>query len=199
MTADPRAGSLSGSWLTALRGWAAAHPRVLDTALAVAVFVIALPGLSHGDRGGGGSTPPDAGTVAWLAVAAAALVLRRSHPLGVWAVALLAGLAAVLNGGGGPALALPTFLALYTVGSRAALRTIILVTVASTGADAVAMAVAEGSWLDVSGGRGRPTATRRVGRSRVVRRGLSSRRPTVVARTAPRRPGAAAGCRHRRW
>ncbi|SDX91001.1 Histidine kinase [Modestobacter sp. DSM 44400] len=141
-------GPLVGARLTALRRWTAAHPRLVDATLAAAVLFLALPGQSRGDRGGGTA---DAGTLALLAVAAIALVLRRSHPLGVWAVALLAGVAAVLHGGGGPTLALLTFLALYTVGSRAPLRSTVLATAASTAAYAVAMAVAEGAWLDEHG------------------------------------------------
>jgi signal transduction histidine kinase len=132
-----------------LRQWTAAHPRLVDTALAVAVFVLAVPGHSHGPRGGG--SPPDVGTLVLLAGAATALVFRRNRPLGVLAVTVLAGAAAVLHGGGGPTLALPAFLALYTVGSRAPLRSAVLATAASTVALAVAMAVRDGSWLDEHG------------------------------------------------
>jgi signal transduction histidine kinase len=137
------------SGTAALRQWTAAHPRLVDTALAAVVLALAVPGHSHGPRGGDG--PPDVGTLALLALAATALVFRRNSPLGVLAVTALAGMAALLDGGGGPTLALPTYLALYTVGSRAPLRSAVLATAASTAAIAGAMAVAAGSWLDEHG------------------------------------------------
>lgn len=128
--------------------WTQVHPRLVDTGLAAALFVLALPG--QPDRDDIGNRPGIA-TVALLAVAASALIFRRSRPLPVWAVALLAGVLAVLDSGPGPLLALPTFLALYTVGSRANLRSVVLATLVGGVAYVVAMAVAQGAWLDERG------------------------------------------------
>jgi signal transduction histidine kinase len=134
--------------LGALWRWAGAHPRLVDTGLAVGLLVLALPGLAHPHPD---ERPPDALTVALLVGSAAALVFRRGHPLRVWAVALLAGVLAVLHSGEGAELGLPTFLALYTVGTRAPVRSTVLATAGTGAAYAVALAVATGTWLDEHG------------------------------------------------
>jgi signal transduction histidine kinase len=134
--------------VVALRRWTAAHPHLVDTGLCVAVFIIALPGVSHHDHTG---HRPGTATVVLLAVAAAALVFRRTHPLQVWAVSLLAGVMAVLDSGQGPTLALPTFLALYTLGNRASVRNTVIATAVTGAAYAVATAVVNGTWLDEHG------------------------------------------------
>jgi signal transduction histidine kinase len=120
----------------------------VDTGLAVGLLVLALPGLAHPHRD---ERPPDALTVALLVGSAAALVFRRGHPLRVWAVALLAGVLAVLHSGEGAELGLPTFLALYTVGTRAPVRSTVLATAGTGAAYAVALAVGTGTWLDEHG------------------------------------------------
>jgi signal transduction histidine kinase len=134
--------------IAGLRQWTGAHPRLVDTGLAAALLVVALAGWSHPHPD---ERPPDAVTVALLIGAAAVLVLRRGHPLRVWAVTLLAGVLAVLHSGEGAGLGLPTFLALYTVGSRMPVRTSVLATAVSGAAYAVALAISTGTWLDEHG------------------------------------------------
>jgi signal transduction histidine kinase len=133
--------------LLALWRWAEAHPRLVDAGLAVMLFAFAVPRPHHGHD----DARPGIATLALLAVATAALVLRRSHPRVVWAVALLAGVVAVLDSGDGPTLALPTCLALYTLGNRVPLRTTVIATAVTGVAYAVAMALAQGTWLDEHG------------------------------------------------
>jgi signal transduction histidine kinase len=135
--------------LFALSRWSAAHPRRVDAGLAVALFAVALPGLvHHGPRAG---HLPDALTVVLLGAAAAALVFRRSHPLQVWALASLAGVLAVLHSGEAPILAVPTYLALYTLGTRAPLRTTVLATAVTGAVYTLAMVAAQDNWLDDHG------------------------------------------------
>jgi signal transduction histidine kinase len=134
--------------LAVLWRWTGAHPRLVDSGLAVALFVIALPGLSDHDHG---PSHLDVATLALLSVASAALVFRRSHPLLVCALAAGAGVLAVLHGADGPSVAFPTFLALYTVGSQAPVRSTVLATAATGAAYAVARVVVDGTWVDTHG------------------------------------------------
>jgi len=94
---------------------------------------------------------PDGGTVVLLAVAAAALVLRREQPLPVWAATTGVGVAGVLQSDGSVVLAAATCVALYTVGSRRPLRTAILASLLSGLAYTLAAVAAEGDWLDDRG------------------------------------------------
>jgi signal transduction histidine kinase len=146
---DGRAGATTvPGRMVALWRWTVAHPRLIDSGLAGALFVIALPGLSgrHHD-----ASSPGIVALALLIVASAALVFRRSHPVLVCAVAVGAGAVAVLHGVDGPPSALPTFLALYTVGSRAPVRTTLLATAATAAAYTVSRVVLDGTWVDAHG------------------------------------------------
>ena len=146
--------------VAALRRWAQDHPRLVDAGVAVLVFAAALPGLGHHDRhllppdalpGVRAEAAPGGWAVALLVVGAAVLVFRRSHPFPVWAITVLTGVLGVLHSGGSPDVAVPTCLALYTIGSRAAVRATVAATAATAAAFAVATAVARGAWLDDRG------------------------------------------------
>jgi signal transduction histidine kinase len=137
--------------------WQAAHPRPVDAALAAVVFVAVVWGPFAGgdgdhDRGGPEihlhAPVMDALTVVLLTVAAGALVLRRSHPLVVWGVVLVAGIAVLAHGGDPTGAVVPSLLALYTVGTRAPLTTTVALTAVTVGAYATALTVAEGQFSD---------------------------------------------------
>jgi hypothetical protein len=116
-----------------------AHPRLVDGALdAVLVLATLLspPRLSHGH--GSGDRPVHTGTMVLLALTALTLVLRRCHPMPVWAVTGVLGVLAVLSSDGRLPLPLPLFLALYTVGR--------LLPVASTVLATAVSGVAQGPW-----------------------------------------------------
>jgi len=128
----------------------------VDAALAAAVFVAVVWGPFAGGDGGHGHGPEihqqalvmDALTVVLLAVAAGALVLRRSHPLIVWGVVLVAGIAVLAHGGDPTGAVVPSLLALYTVGTRAPLTTTVSLTAVTVAAYATALTVAEGQFSD---------------------------------------------------
>jgi signal transduction histidine kinase len=131
-----------------LRRWTQAHPRLVDTGIAMVLLVAALTSSSDGPHPGDRS---DTGTTVFLALAAVAIAARRRHPLAVWAVTGVLGVLAVLQSDGRLPLALPTFLALYTVGRSVSMRSTVLATAATGVAFAVATAVTQGSWLDERG------------------------------------------------
>jgi signal transduction histidine kinase len=144
----------------AVRRWAQDHRRLLDAVIATVVLAATLPGLGHHGRhlmspdalpGPRADVGPDGWSVALLVVGAAVLVLRRSHPFPVWAVTVLTGVLSVLHSGGSPVVAVPACLALYTIGSTAAVRSTVAATAATAGVFAVATAVARGAWLDDRG------------------------------------------------
>src|SRR3954452_23044092 len=85
-------------------------------------------------------------TLVLFAVAAGALVFRRSRPLAVWGVVLVAGLAVLANGGDPTGAVVPSLLALYTVGSRAPVTTTVSLTAVTVAAFATALTVAEGQF-----------------------------------------------------
>jgi signal transduction histidine kinase len=136
--------------------WQAAHPRPVDAALAAAVLVAVVWGPFAGGDGGHGHGPDihlsapvmDALTIALLAVAAGALVLRRAHPLVVWGVVLVAGIVVLAHGGDPTGAVVPSLLALYTVGSRAPVTTTVAVTAVTVAAYATALTLAEGKFSD---------------------------------------------------
>jgi signal transduction histidine kinase len=134
---------LSRSWR-----WVQEHPRLLDGGVALVLLVATLPGLSDGPRPDDRGTT---GTTVFLALAAIAVAARRRHPVGVWALTLVLGVLAVLGSNGHLPLALPTFLALYTVGRSAPIRSAVLATAVTGVAFAISMTVAQGSWLDERG------------------------------------------------
>ena len=146
--------------LTAVWRWGQAHPRLVDAAVAallVVLTLLTLPGLTHGGHGGPGG-PGDlddrgagTGTTVLLALAALPLVLRRRHPLPVWAATVVLGVLAVLAGDGRLPLPLPVFLALYTVGRLLPIRSTVLATAVTAVAYGVATAVSLGGWLDDRG------------------------------------------------
>jgi signal transduction histidine kinase len=136
--------------------WQAAHPRRVDGALAAVVFVAVVWGPFAGGDGGHGHGPDlhlhapvmDALTVVLLAVAAGALVLRRSYPLVVWGVVLVAGIAVLAYGGDPTGTVVPSLLALYTVGSRAPLTTTVSLAAVTVAAYGTTLTLTEGQFSD---------------------------------------------------
>ncbi len=131
------------------RRWTAAHPRLADAVLASLLVLIVSPTLVVRNPEFPGR--PDGWTVVLLAVAAAALVLRREQPLPVWAFTTVVGVAGVLQSDGSIALAAATCVSLYTIGSRLPLRSAVLASLVSGAAYTLAAVVAEGDWLDDRG------------------------------------------------
>ena len=129
--------------------WAGAHPRATDAVLAVLAVLVAVPALSghgpHAEHRGGGLILP------LLAVAGVALVFRRDAPLPVWAVTVVAGVLAVLAGGDPSGVAVPTYLALFTLGLQAPVATTVWTTVVSGIAYPLAAIAQRGAWLDERG------------------------------------------------
>ncbi|WP_147263067.1 sensor histidine kinase [Geodermatophilus sp. TF02-6] len=143
--------------LGALSRWQAQHPRLVDAGLAVLVFGASLTGLfgDDGPRGGfgGGGRFADRDvlepvTVTLVAVAAAALVVRRSNPLLVWGVGLAATVLVVLHSGQPTAALVVSVVALYTVGERCSVATTALIAVVTAAVDLVALALAQGEIRD---------------------------------------------------
>ncbi|GGX11237.1 two-component sensor histidine kinase [Streptomyces chryseus] len=112
-----------GTGLTRSRCWLHAHPLALDAALATAVLVMMVAGSfadPHGGPGGPtfGTRTPGAGSIALMALGAAALVLRRRRPLAVLAFTCLVTLAELVAGDPPAPVAMSAVIALYTVASR---------------------------------------------------------------------------------
>lgn len=137
---------------------AATHPLVADAGLALLALGIGLLGFFDGPRGGGGGPPrqfdlgrPHEGTAVLLVLAAAALLGRRAAPLAVWAATtgLTAGM--VLLDGTQEWFAAPMLVALYGVGRSAGVRVTAGCVLASGAVYAVALAVAEGGFIDERG------------------------------------------------
>jgi signal transduction histidine kinase len=132
--------------------WAHAHPRLVDAALAAFVLVLtAMPllGAPHGHEPG--ERGAHTGTTVLLALAAVPLVLRRSHPLPVWAATVVLGVLAVLSSDGRLPLPVPVFVALYTVGRLLPVSSTVVATAVTGVAYVVTMTMAQGGWLDVRG------------------------------------------------
>jgi signal transduction histidine kinase len=137
--------------LAGRRRWVAAHPRLADAGLAALLVLLVLPTVVIRNPEIPGR--PDGWSLVVFAVGAAALVVRREWPLRVWAVATVAGVAAVLQSDGSIFLAAATCVALYTIGSRLPLRDAVLTSLVSGAGYTLAAVVAEGDWL---GDRGVP-------------------------------------------
>ncbi|SDO33347.1 Signal transduction histidine kinase [Klenkia soli] len=148
--------------LTRVNRWAGAHPRVVDVLLALAALGAALGGLVDGGgrgRGGGagggfgtgGAGTFSAGAVVLLVLAAAVLLARRSHPVPVAVVSAGAVVGAVLMGGADPLVSAPLLLALFTLGWLASLRTTVLTVVIAGVGYVLALAAAQGVFLDERG------------------------------------------------
>jgi signal transduction histidine kinase len=126
--------------------WQAAHPRRVDGLLAVVVFAVAV----WGPLSGGGDHEHDHGpvldalTMVVVAVASGALAWRRSHPLAVWGVSLLAAVVIVVHGGAPPVAVVPALVALYTVGSRLPLRVTAATTVITAAVYGATMTAVDG-------------------------------------------------------
>jgi signal transduction histidine kinase len=139
--------------IEAVRRWQVAHPRRVDALLAVVVFAGVVWGpLSDGDHDHGhhpgAGAVLDAVTIAVLAGACAALTLRRTHPLPVWGVSLLAGVAIVLHGAQPPVAVVLSLLTLYTIGTREPPGTTVLTTAVSAVVYGVAVTVVDGVFGD---------------------------------------------------
>jgi len=133
--------------------WVRTHPRLVDAGVMVVLALLALLALptltgGHGPRGEQGD---DVATTVLLVLAAVPLVVRRRYPLPVWALTLLLGVLAVLTSDGHLLLPLPTFLALYTVGRLAPLRTTVLTAAVTGVAFVAATVVVQGAWSDERG------------------------------------------------
>jgi signal transduction histidine kinase len=134
--------------MTALWRWQARHPRLVDAVLASAVFAAVVWGPLAGHDHDHGGAVLDAATVAVLAVACAALTLRRTHPLPVWGVSLLAGVAIIVHGGQPPVAVVLSLVTLYTIGTREPLRTTLLTTVVTAVVYGVTMTAVDGVFGD---------------------------------------------------
>jgi signal transduction histidine kinase len=149
----PRVSLVQG--FAALRRWQADHPRLVDSAVAVAVFVGVVTGPltggdhDHGHPGiGGRAAAADVLTLSLLVVAAASLIVRRRSPLAVWAVCMLAAVAVIAHHGDPTAATVPSYVALFTVGTLLPLRTTVLVTGGTAAVYAVTLTLAEGTFSD---------------------------------------------------
>lgn len=109
------------------------RPRVVDAALAVVIFVLSLLAVPAAPETVGVTPPPlTALTVGLLAVACAALMWRRSHPLVAWGVALAA--TAVPFPAGSVGRGLPAVIAaLYAVAAYGSRRAAVMAAAATTG------------------------------------------------------------------
>ena len=158
----PRVSDVRG--VAALRRWQAAHPRRVDAVLAAVVFAAVVWGpLADGDdphdRGGSGdlgrdlgglhghAVGPDALTVLLVGVGAAALTLRRTHPLQVWLFSLLVSVGVIAHTGEPPAAVL-LLVTLYTVGTRLPLRTTVFTALATAVVFLVSVAARDGLLSD---------------------------------------------------
>ncbi len=141
--------------LAGLRRWQADHPRRVDALVAVVVFAAVVGDLASGGGGGRGrggppglGDGPDALTLVVVAGVAGALVVRRSRPLAVWGVSLAGAVLLVLLDGEPPRAVLLLVVTLYTLGTRAPLRTVALATLATVVVLTLAVAVARGGLGD---------------------------------------------------
>ena len=151
-----RVGSVRG--FASLWRWQAAHPRAVDAAIAAVVFLTVVVGPFAGGDGGHGhghgqdlhlpAPVMDAVTVALFAVAAGALVLRRSHPLAVWAVVLVTGIVVLADHGDPTGAVVPSLVALYTVGTRAPVLTTVALTAVTVVGYGTALTLTEGQFSD---------------------------------------------------
>jgi signal transduction histidine kinase len=128
------------TWWHRVRGWPREHPMPADALLALLVM-----GPAFGGRVNALPGPPIVPTVlSQLLVVASCLilVLRRRHPIVVWAATLAAGVAVtVLQHGPSPAL-LPLLVALYTVATRWPVSRALVAAFGSAGLLLVAQSVA---------------------------------------------------------
>ena len=138
-----------GGALAGTRRWTARHPRLADAGLAALLVLLVLPALVIRNPEIPGR--PNGWSVVVFAVGAAALVLRREHPMRVWVFTTVAGVVGVVQSGGSIVLAAATCVALYTIGSRLPLRSAVLASLASGAAYTVAAVVVEHEWLDDRG------------------------------------------------
>jgi signal transduction histidine kinase len=135
--------------LAALQRWQATHPQLADALLAAAVLAVALWGpLSGGGPDHHHGPVLDVLTIVVVAVAAGALIWRRSRTLAVWAVSLLAAVVIVIHGGAPPVAVVPTLVALYTVGYRYPLQTTVSTTLATAAVYGTTMTVEDGVFGD---------------------------------------------------
>jgi signal transduction histidine kinase len=90
----------------------------------------------------------DAVTLGVLAVACAALILRRTQPLPVWGISLIAGVAIILHGAQPPVAIALSLVTLYTIGTSQAQRTTLLTTAVSALVYGVTMTAVDGRFGD---------------------------------------------------
>jgi signal transduction histidine kinase len=140
--------------------WVRAHPRVVDVVLAAVALAVAVAGAD--DRAQRGpdddlrgavdlSAGHTAGVVVLLVLAAVALLLRRDRPVPVAGVVAAATAGTALLGAGDPLVCAPLLLAMVTVGRR---RTPLMTSVVFLGAGLaylLALAAAQGAFLDQRG------------------------------------------------
>lgn len=128
---------------------AAVPPWAVDVGVAVVAFAIGALGLSDG--GPRGSRSAGEAAVVLLGLAALALIGRRVSPLGAWALTSALTVGVVLQDGVDPTVAAPVLVALYTVGRSARPLTTAACVLVSGGLYLVALAAAQGVWLDERG------------------------------------------------
>ena len=98
-----------------MREWLRARPTIADAILALIVFLIALTARPEGP---GFIEPATAASVTLLAIASAALIVRRRFPLPVWAWTTVIGAVGVLVASGPSTVVLPAFVGVYTVATQ---------------------------------------------------------------------------------
>jgi signal transduction histidine kinase len=123
--------------------------------VAVAVFVGVVTGPltggdhDHGHPGiAGRAAAADVLTISLLVLASASLIVRRRSPLAVWAVSVLAAVAVIAHHGDPTAATVPSYVALFTVGTLLPLRTTVPVTVGTAAVYAVTLILTEGTFSD---------------------------------------------------
>lgn len=111
---------------TGLRGWLAAHPRLVDALIAGVIFILSLLAVpASPERVGLPSPELTPLGLACLVVACVALVWRRSHPVMAWAVALVATMVTLPTGAAGQGLP-AAIAALYAVAAYSTRRAAVL-------------------------------------------------------------------------
>mgnify|MGYP001200968957 CR=1 FL=1 len=115
------------AWWTRWRGWWHAHPLATDAVLALALFGLGLTGQPSPETGQ--SVPVTAPLVVLLAIACAALVVRRRAPVPVWAVTTGAAAVSMAVAAGPAPVVITSLVALYTTASLCRARTALVAAV----------------------------------------------------------------------
>lgn len=116
--------------MSGVRGWVRGHPHAADVVPAALAVAVALT--VHDPRDPLRSTPQVTSSslaVVCIVLAGAVLIGRRDRPLPAWAVSFGLCLAAGIAAGGSALAVFPALVAVYTVATRCAFRTVAVVAV----------------------------------------------------------------------